>query len=339
MKSFLVPIFIPTAGCPTRCVFCEQPRITARPRGIPKPEEVKGILLQAINSKKYRGAENAQVAFYGGTFTRLPLTTMLELLEVVRPFLLNGYFQSVRVSTRPDSLDKERLEVMKHYGVSTVELGAQSLDNRVLKASNRGHSAEDTINAVAELREHGFSVGLQLMPGLPGETDDSFRHTVEQTMALRPDFVRIYPTVVIKGTKLEKMFKSGQYVPLGLERAVSTCADAVERFEMEGIPVVRIGLMSSPTLRKAGQVVAGPWHEAFGDLVRARILWNRLAPMLPDPGRAQRLKLIINPRDAGLFFGHGRKGIKWLEERCKSKVVEVIQEPNTAPGQARVECL
>ncbi len=337
MKNFIVPIFIPNVGCPTRCVFCEQPKITSHSQGIPGDKEVCKIVREAIRSKKFRQARHWQVAFYGGTFTGLPYAKMLELLQAVEPFIEEGYFESIRVSTRPDSLAPERLEIMKSYSVGTVELGAQSLDDRVLEASNRGHSAEDTVEGVAKLREMGFSVGIQLMPGLPEETPKSFWQTVERTILLAPDFVRLYPTVVIKGTRLEEMYRRGQYVPLSLEDAVRLCAHAVERFEAEGIRVIRIGLMSSPTLLQEGQVVAGPWHSCFGYLVRSHLFVKKIARKIRVQVEGKRVELKLNPRDMGMLRGYKARGVKGLEKATGVKVLSVVADASVPYGDIRVD--
>ena len=337
MRTFIVPIFIPNVGCPARCVFCEQPRITSQSSGIPSADEIRGILWEAISSRKYEKAMNPQVAFYGGTFTRLPLGKMVELLEAVKPFIKDRYFESIRISTRPDSLDSERLEIMKSYCVGTVELGAQSLDNRVLEAANRGHTAEDTIEGVAKLREEGFSVGIQLMPGLPRETEESFRKTVERTIMLRPDFVRLYPTVVIKGTKLAEMYRLGQYTPLGLGCAVRMCAEAVERFEGEGISVIRIGLMSSPTLLQPGQVVAGPWHRSFGDLVRIHVYLNKIVRRIQGELAGRAVRIEVNPKDIGLLRGHKNKGLHGLQEATGMRIVSVAADQSVPRSDIRIQ--
>jgi len=336
MKAFVVPIFIPNVGCPTRCVFCEQRRITSQSPGIPSPETVSKTLWQAIKSRKYKGSKRAEVAFYGGTFTRLPIRKMVELLEAVKPFIEKGYFESIRISTRPDSLATERIELMKSYRVKTVELGAQSLDNRVLAAANRGHTAQDTIDGLRKLRSEGFSVGIQLMPGLPHETKESFQQTVMKTIELRPEFVRLYPTIVIEGTKLAEMYRSGRYTPLSLENAVDICAEAVSRFEEEGIHVIRIGLMSSPTLLQDGQVLAGPWHPSFGELVRARVYQNKIAQGVPKGLEGRRIHVSVNPKDLSLLRGHKNRGLRYLEGITGASVVSVDTDVSVEPNEIRV---
>ena len=336
MKAFVVPIFLPNVGCPTRCVFCEQPRITSEPPGIPSPEAVSRILWQAVRSPRYKGPQGAQVAFYGGTFTGLPLKKMVELLEAVRPFIDKGYFDSIRVSTRPDLLAPHKIELMKSYMVKTVELGAQSMDDQVLAASNRGHSSQDTVEAAERLKRAGLCVGIQLMPGLPGETRESFDQTVAKTIELRPGFVRLYPTVVIDGTKLAEMFRSGLYKPLELEDAVKMCAEAVIRFEQHGICVIRIGLMSSPGLLKEGQVVAGPWHPCFGELVRARVYQDRIIQEFPKDLKGKGIILRVNPRDLSFLQGHGRKGLRRLERATGARVISVSPDASVHPAEVRM---
>ncbi|RLB42317.1 MAG: radical SAM protein [Deltaproteobacteria bacterium] len=337
MRAFIVPIFIPNVGCPTRCVFCEQPRITSQSSSVPTPEEITGILRQAITSKKYRKGIDAQVAFYGGTFTRLPHSKMEGLLEAIRPFIEQGYFHSIRVSTRPDSLFRSKLLLMKTYGVKTVELGVQSMDDNVLRMSNRGHGSQDTIAGVKKLKDFGFSVGIQLMPGLPGDNRDSFRKTIEATIALSPHSVRLYPTVVIEGTQLAKMYREGRYQPLCLEDAVEMCAEAVIRLQQYGIPVIRIGLMSSPRLLEPGQVVAGPWHPSLGDLVRSTVYAWRIAAKIPEEVRGKRISIAVNPADLPLLRGHGGAGIKRLESKTGAKVIGIEPTSTVESNQVLVK--
>jgi len=338
MKAFVVPIFLPNAGCPTRCVFCEQPRITAEAPGVPSPDTVTRVLRQAVRSRKYKGPEGAQVAFYGGTFTGLGLKKMVQLLEAVKPFIDKRYFDSIRLSTRPDLLAPEKIEIMKSYMVKTVELGAQSMDDQVLTASNRGHSAKDTIEAVKRLRMTGLSVGIQLMPGLPMETRESFTQTVARTIELKPEFVRLYPTVVIEGTKLAEMFRSGVYKPLELEEAVQMCAEAVACFEEQGISVIRIGLMSSPSLLKEGQVLAGPWHPSLGDLVRARVYQDKIIRRASKGLKGKEIFLRVNPRDLCFLEGHGRKGIRRLEKTTGARVISVSADASVHQSDIRISC-
>ena len=277
--SLIIPIFIPNQGCPNRCVYCKQETITNQSNQPVHAINIKKILDEAIKSNRFDASADPEVAFYGGTFTKLSKGRMEELLGAVAPYVRKGFFRSIRVSTRPDELDVERIALMKRFGISTVELGAQSMDEEVLKLTKRGHTVKDTIESVQLLKRHGLRVGIQLMPGLPGDSEERFMKTVEKVVELQPNMVRLYPTIIICGTELERWYNEKRYQPLELEEAVNICQKACVRFEKEGIPVIRIGLMSSPTLLEKGEIVAGPWHRSFGFLVRSGIHQKKIEPL------------------------------------------------------------
>jgi histone acetyltransferase (RNA polymerase elongator complex component) len=268
-RNIIVPVFIPAQGCPYKCVYCHQEKITSQSGIQINAAHITGVLDTALGSPGFNNIQKREIAFYGGTFTRLGTDRMVELLEATAPYIRNKSFHSIRVSTRPDEIDEERLELLKMYHVSTVELGVQSMDNEVLKRSGRGHTAEDTVRAFHLLREYGFCTGAQLMPGLPGDSEEKFMNTIEKVIELRPDISRLYPAIVIKDTILERWYREGRYEPLTLDKAVMICGESCRILEHNGIKVIRIGIMSSPSLLEEGQIVAGPWHCSFGFLVRA----------------------------------------------------------------------
>lgn len=336
-KPLIVPIFIPNQGCPHRCIFCQQEKITGQPIRPINGLEVKEALERAVGSPRFDVRREPEVAFYGGTFTRLPVEKISELLEAVRPFVEQGYFKSIRVSTRPDALEKEKAEWIRHLGVTTVELGSQSMDDRVLELSRRGHTAGDTVEAVRLLRNRGFKVGIQLMPGLPGDSEESFMSTVEKVVRLHPDMVRLYPTVVIRGTELETWYKEMRYRPLSLEEAVRICRMSCVQLEREGIPVIRIGLMASPSLLEKGEIMAGPWHEAFGFLVRSAIHQERIEPYLPIPGEARKITLRVPPMEVPLVRGYKNTGLRAIEEKTGAGIMEILSDETLAPGEIEVE--
>lgn len=337
LKPLIAPIFIPNQGCPHRCIFCEQEKITSQPGEAINRTHVERILDKAIHSKDFDLRRKPEVAFYGGTFTRLPLDLMNELLEAAAYYVKQGFFQSIRISTRPDALDENRLEVMKGYGVLTVELGAQSMDEHVLMLSNRGHTAEDTVKAVQVLKRYGFRVGIQLMPGLPGDSKERFRSTITKVIKLRPNMVRLYPAIVIRGTELAYLFRKGRYEPLRLEKAVEICAEGCVRLENQGIPVIRIGLMSSPTLLEEGQIVGGPWHTAFGFLVRSHIHHQNMQKDLPGWGVVSQIKIRAPKREIPLVRGYKNQGLQLIKRKTGAGVISVEPDDSILPGQVRIE--
>jgi histone acetyltransferase (RNA polymerase elongator complex component) len=336
-KSLIVPVFIPNEGCPHQCVFCDQATVTDQGRGTVGPSTVKNALNRALQSPKYNRAKNREVAFYGGTFTGLPPARMKALLEPVAPYLREGLFNSIRVSTRPDTVDQDRLELLKQYGVKTVELGAQSMDEDVLRLSRRGHTAEDTIRSFRLLKQHGFKVGIQLMPGLPGDTEERFMATVEKVAALSPDMVRLYPTVVIRGTVLAHWLSQKRYRPLKIEEAVRICTKSCMRLEGKGIPVIRIGLMASSSLLREGEIVAGPWHTAFGFLVRSEMYHQKIEPLLSRPGEASAVKLRVPPREIALLRGYRNEGLHKIENKMVVRVTAVLPDESLPAGRIEVD--
>jgi len=300
-------------------------------------QTVHDLLDLARKSGSFSRRKHREVAFYGGTFASLPEKTIRELLGVVAPYLEEGIFHSVRVSTRPDSIDRKKAALLKAVGVSTVELGAQSLEDEVLRMTRRGHTAGDTETAADLLRQCGFNVGIQLMPGLPGDSVERFNATVQKVIRIKPDMVRLYPVIVIRGTELAQWFEKGTYQPLTLEEAVRICAESCLRLEEAGIPVIRIGLMTSASLRERGQILGGPWHESFGHLVRAEIYQGRIEPFLPGPGEATRISIRIPSKDISLLRGHRNEGIRRIEERTKAMIDEILSDDSLPSGRIAVE--
>jgi histone acetyltransferase (RNA polymerase elongator complex component) len=278
-----------------------------------------------------------EVAFYGGTFTSLPNDRIVQLLGAVRPYIRKGLFRSIRVSTRPDALDIKKLELIRDFHVTTVELGTQSMDDRVLELARRGHKAVDTIHSVHLLKENGFKVGIQLMPGLPGDTEKKFMQTVDAVIGLSPDMVRIYPTVVIKGTELADLYSQKRYQPLSLKEAIRVCKQGCMHLEGNGIPVIRMGLMSSPSLLEEGQIIAGPWHRSFGFLVRSEIHQQKIGPYLPQMGETNEIRLRVPSREIPLVTGYKNRGLRSIEDKTGAKVMGVIPDDSVLNGQIRVE--
>jgi histone acetyltransferase (RNA polymerase elongator complex component) len=338
-KPLIVPIFIPFQGCPQRCVYCEQEKITDQPVQPLDRAAVEHTVEVAIRSARYNPGRGREIAFYGGTFTRLPLEKMVDLLRMVVPYIQRRLFDSIRISTRPDAVDAERLKVLKKFSVLTVELGTQSMNDQVLALTKRGHTAEDTVRAVRLLRKFGFQVGIQLMPGLPGDSEITFRETVEKVVRLRPDMVRLYPTLVIRGTELADWYKGGKYQPLQLEEAVSICKRSCKRLEGAGVPVIRMGLMSAPSLMEKGQIVAGPWHEAFGHLVRSEIHFEKIRSYLPKNGEFAQIRLQVPPTEVSLVKGYKDTGLRRIKKLTGADVVEVCPDPSVPSGYLRVEGL
>jgi len=335
-KRFIIPIFISHLGCPHRCVFCNQNRIARPASTLPTPEEVAKEIEHylGLSSRKRKSARMVQAAFYGGSFTALPVKIQEKLLYSVKPLLEKGKVHSLRLSTRPDYISAEVLGILKAHKVETVELGVQSLADEVLRISRRGYGRERVHQAVRDLQGEGFEVGIQLMIGLPGDSPEQFVATVDEVIQLRPHFVRLYPTVVIKGTPLERWFREGRYDPLSLEEAVTLTKGALQRFYQAHIPVIRVGLQPTPSLEAPGTIVAGPYHPAFRQLAESALLYERATDLLaefPHQGR-QSLTFLVSPRDISTFYGQGGHTIAKLRKAFGLYEIRVRPDPQQARG-------
>ncbi len=338
-RDLIVPVFIPFSGCPHKCIFCRQDRITGATNNHIRAKGVKELIEQAIRSPKHKTAASREVAFYGGTFTSLGTEYMSELLGAVEQYIKDNMIDSIRISTRPDEIDDRRLELLRSYGVTTVELGVQSMDDVVLRRSGRGHKSEDTVHAMSLLKRYGFKTGVQLMPGLPGDSYDIFQKTVDSVIELAPDMARIYPAIVIKGTPLAELYRRGRYSPLSIDEAVNICSVSCMRLEENGINVIRMGLMSTPSLLAEGEILAGPWHDAFGFLVRADIYLKKVIPSLPVPGAASLIGIRMPGGEIPLLRGYENSGTKKIEEICDAKIRYIRPENSIPSGRIEVDIL
>ena len=296
-RTRLVPFFLPFAGCPGRCVFCDQ---QAQTGGGPVALEQA---LDSLETLLARQAGPFGLGFFGGTFTGLPPAWQDRFLELAARFRGAAGLAHVRVSTRPDRLDPETLARLRDRGVSMVELGVQSFDAGVLERSGRGYDGDTAALACAMVREAGLRLGIQLLPGLPGHDPSLWRADVARTLELRPDVVRIYPCVVMAGTELAGMHARGEYAPWPLDTAVRESAHAVLRFHQAGVRVIRLGLAGEPDM--LARLVAGPWHPAFGNMVRALALLTFLEEGLQGAG-GRVSRIFVPARLAGDLWGHGR---------------------------------
>ncbi len=309
--ALVIPIFIPHRGCPHQCLFCNQQSITGQDGGSRRSEvEIGRTVEEWLVRSPGRG--EVQVAFYGGSFTCLPVEEQIGMLSAVRPFLDSGRVVSIRLSTRPDCIDSDVCSLLQKFGVKTVELGVQSMDDRVLKKSRRGHTVLDSMEAFWLLREAGMQVGIQLMVGLPAETTISFLSGINEVIRLRPDFVRLYPVLVVKKSELEDLYHTGEYKPFSLNKAVALTAKGFSRLRRMGIPVVRMGLQPSESLEQS--LVAGPYHPSFGELVQSRIWFKRIRKKLAALNHDEKVTIFVSHRDLSAINGMNRRNIKRLNE-------------------------
>ena len=269
-----IPVFIPHEGCPHDCAFCNQRKITGFETSV-TPEMADEIIRQGLATiDTSSGQFWTEAAFFGGSFTALSLETQEAFLRVADRY--RHQLDGVRISTRPDAVTPEGIRLLKQYGVSMVELGVQSADDEVLRMNSRGHTFADVAQAAEMIREAGIGLGLQMMTGLYGSTPALDCWTADQIIAFKPDCVRIYPTLTLKGTALAELYDCGTYQPYDLETTVELCAELLSRFWENGIEVIRLGLHAGDELQSAGNIVSGPFHPAFGELVEGRIWRDRL---------------------------------------------------------------
>jgi histone acetyltransferase (RNA polymerase elongator complex component) len=333
VRPLIVPLFIPHLGCPHRCVFCNQHAVTATAAHIPSPEQIhhdiNRFLAYAKNTRP-----TTQVSFYGGNFLGLDKSVILTLLEAVTPFIASKAVNSIRFSTRPDTIDRRSLYLLNGFPVSTVELGVQSMSDRVLTMAGRGHRALDTETAVGRLKQRGYQVGLQMMVGLPGDSAEGAIATARRIAALSPDFVRIYPTVVLRGSALEKRYRHGQYRPMALASCVRLVKRLLLFFNARNIPVIRLGLQASDELTRAGGIIAGPFHPAFGHLVHAEIARDAIAATLAEmASRPDPLTIITHPAAISRVQGLNKNNIKGLSAAFGLAAISLIQDPHLPKNQ------
>lgn len=275
----IIPIFIPHIGCPNDCVFCNQRTITAK-LNPPQKTEIVDKIESHLATISNRGIETIEVAFFGGSFTGIPLAQQIEYLSIAKKYKDEGIIHKIHLSTRPDYIDDSILTNLKEYGVDIIELGVQSFDEEVLRLSGRGHHAQEVYTSSALIKEYGFELGLQLMVGLPGDTYEKSIYSAREAVKIGPSIARLYPTIIIQDTELYSMYQSGNYHPLTTAEAVKTTKDMYVMLKNAGINVIRVGLKSTDHINESGQVIGGTYHPAFRQLVESEIAKEQLEDQL-----------------------------------------------------------
>jgi len=313
MTPMIIPIFLPHLGCRERCLFCNQ---KMNGKELPSPFSVRNFVETSLShlpsSQKNR---ERQIAFYGGSFTAIRREDQIRYLKEVQPFLDSGQIDSIRISTRPDALDEEILLLLKEYGVKTVEIGAQSMDDQILSLANRGHSAKETVSALSRLRRRGFEVGIHLMIGLPGDTCDTFLQTIDRVIDLKPDFVRIHPALVLKGAPLAELWRDGKYSPLSLKETIRRLKRGLLKLEKASIKVARIGLQ--PTKELVENFLAGPFHPAIHQLVDSAIAFDMASQLLRNFQNGSPALFLCHPKEISNLRGQKNENILKLKKHFK----------------------
>ena len=305
MSKANIPVFVSHKGCPNDCIFCNQKRITGK-SGSVTAEDVENIVTEWLSYIK----GEAEIAFFGGSFTGIDINLQRELLGAAKKFVDGEKITGIRLSTRPDYINEEIIEHLLSFGVTTVELGAQSTDDEVLKASRRGHTAKDIEKASRLIKESGIKLGLQMMTHLPLADDEKDIKTCLDFIKMAPSEVRIYPTLVLKDTCLCDMYEKGEYVPQSLDDAVELTAVLAEKFEQAGIKVIRTGLQPSDSLTEG--YVAGPFHPAFGEMTQSRVIYNRIVAYI-DKFKPDQLSVKCEEKYKSKLFGNRRSNIRRIE--------------------------
>ena len=308
-----ISVFVPHVGCPNQCSYCNQRHITGTFK-IPREKDVDSAVAAALKSRTY-DPQNTEIAFFGGSFTAINPGYMTSLLKAANVYVKNGTVRGIRLSTRPDAIGRDILNLLSEYGVTSIELGAQSLNDRVLKMNNRGHTSSDVYKACELIREYGFELGLQIMTGLYADSDESALDTAGKVVGIRPDTVRIYPTIVLKDTCLAALYADGIYKPQSLDEAICLSAELYRIFTDAGIRVIRLGLHSI----ESDAYVAGPWHPAFSELCLSKIMLDKALSQLGEKGK---YIIYVNKSDISKMTGQNRSNIEYLAERgyyCRVK--------------------
>jgi histone acetyltransferase (RNA polymerase elongator complex component) len=313
-KHINIPIFIPQLACGFHCVFCNQRNISGH-QDTPEDSKIIATIEKYLSTIK---AENSitEIAFFGGSFTGLPITQQKHFFELTKPYLSSGQVKGIRLSTRADYINIEILELLKGYNVSTIELGVQSTNNEVLKASGRGHTREDVFQAALLIKKHGFLLGLQMMLGLPYDNMERANRTAKDIVEMGADSTRIYPTLVIKNTELENLYYKNKYSPITLEEAVLQAKDVYKIFEVSGVKVLRMGLHSSEGLISGETLIAGPFHVSFGELVYTELWKEELLPLMKKYEN-KKIQIIVSPTQISYVVGYESKNKLLLQKFYK----------------------
>jgi len=331
---YIIPIFVPHEGCPHECVFCNQNSITGTNTKVDAMyvEQTVNDYLQTINS------EDAiiEVSFFGGTFTAINLEKQIELLTVAKMFKDNNKINFIRLSTRPDYIDDDILKNLKKYSVDIIELGVQSMDDEVLLKSGRGHTALDVEYASKLIKLYGFTLGHQIMIGLPGDNINKDIETAKRVIELKPDICRIYPALVIKDTHMETMYREQKFKPYSLNEAVKISKIIYIMMISNKINVIRIGLQPTEEISEGNDLVAGPFHPAFGELVEGCIyndlLYNVIMDNYSDTISIKKVIVKINPKDISKLYANGKSFFNDTKKQIKSILINVDQDATINRG-------
>lgn len=312
-KCNIIPIFVPHMGCPHDCIFCNQRKIT---NFIDVLDEVD-IRKNIENYISYFKNKNIpiEIAFYGGSFTGLDKNLMIRYLEIAKYYIDRDYVNSIRISTRPDYISKEILDILIKYKVHTIELGVQSMTQSTLDLNNRGHNVECVYESSSLIKKYNIKLGLQMMVGLYGDTIDTVVNTAFEICKINPDFVRVYPTLTIKDTELERLYYSKEYIPMSFEDSICLCKYIYVIFKYYNIPIIRLGLQSSDNISEDVDIVAGPYHPAFRELVESSVYRDFIEYYMCFFDIKDDITIKCNNSEVSKIVGNKRSNLKYFKEK------------------------
>lgn len=340
-KEYIIPIFVPNLGCPMECTFCSQQKITGKQTNVTAKDVKEAIEYYLKNFKD--DSKYVEVAFFGGSFTGIDVEIQKELLEAANEYIKKGKVNSIRLSTRPDYINKDILKMLKKYHVKTIELGVQSSNDYILAKSKRGHNFEVVKKASRMIRFHRFRLGHQMMVGMPESTELDEINTAKDLIKLKPKMVRIYPVLVIKGTELAREYQDGEYTPLTVEQAVERCKEIIYMFRKKNIDVIRVGLQNTNEItdpnNEGSEVLAGPYHPAFRQLVEDSMWYDSIAEKIKKINmKVKEVEITVNPESVNNVIGHKKENVNKLKEMYDVELA-VKTDENMKPGKFEINVI
>ncbi|HBF2787632.1 TPA: radical SAM protein [Clostridioides difficile] len=312
MKKRIIPIFVPHKGCPHDCIFCNQKKITGVSTDVTS-EDARNIIEECLETIDKDA--DVEIAFFGGSFTAIDIDIQKSLLSVAKEYVEKGLVKDIRMSTRPDCIDEDILSMLKEYKTSIIELGVQSLDEKVLLDSIRGHQSEIVYKSSKMIKNSGIKLGLQMMIGLPADTEEKCIFTAKKFVELKPDYVRVYPTLVVKDTGLEKLMEQNKYNPFTLEESVNIVKKVLVLFYVNNINVIRVGLQATDDIQIGKAVLAGPYHPAFRELVEADMIKDYLEFVILQNKNIKQMLVKSNKKNISKIIGNKKTNVKYMEEK------------------------
>lgn len=316
-RHYIIPIFISHIGCPHQCVFCNQDKIAKEVEDEVTAQDVISTIEEYLKTIDHNNS-TVEVSFFGGTFTAINVNKQKELLKVAKEYKDKGLIDKIRMSTRPDAINGYILNYLKEYNVDIIELGVQSLDDEILKLSGRGHTVKEVEEASKLIKEYKFTLGHQIMPGLPGDTFEKDIETAKKSIAMKPDICRIYPALVIKDTPMELMYKRGEYKPYSLDDAVSISKELYKLYTQAKINIIRIGLQPTENITWGGDLVDGPFHPAFRELVEGSLICDKIKTEINED---EDIIIEINSKDISKLYANKKVYFNNLKNNHKGKIL------------------